>query len=566
MDNQRQIATVGVLAVLACSVQVWMIDRAVVPAQDALRYLIVAQSMARDGLVATLGMQYEQPLFPALVWLTHDSLAYLGLISPADWAASLQWSAAAPLVLAVWPLYFLLRRLHDPRSAVAGCLLFVFVGAMARLGADGLSDSTHLCLCLWALWAISVYYMSERHAGRSLLAAGLFCGLAMLARAEAIVLPVAFMATLVLMQSRRCWRLPWAEAATAVLSLVAGMSFVLVSYLALCGALRPDAALERLLSRRGVVETEPLNVTVRGDAIGSAVEQRWYLDETGQLVFGRKDFATSSRFHGIGAATGHLIAELVKSLQYWIGALALFGLWRRRRRTAGLIDRCRARAPGPPWRRRRRTAGPIDRFVQILCGLLISATWSIAVRNGYLSDRHLLLVIVFALGWAGVGAVELGEALAAVCRQRNSRVAPVAVRRAALAAVVLACLPALARPLHASRINHREAAAWLAEHARQDDVVLDSRGWTALYTGRPTYRYEAAQAAFSHPRLAYVVVEQAEMEMASRRGETMRRLVAEAAEPVARFSVPGAKPQRDVVVHRWHPQRFRQLGDRLYAR
>jgi len=544
MDNQRQIATVGVLAVLACSVQVWMIDRAVVPAQDALRYLIVAQSMARDGLVATLGMQYEQPLFPALVWLTHDSLAYLGLISPADWAASLQWSAAAPLVLAVWPLYFLLRRLHDPRSAVAGCLLFVFVGAMARLGADGLSDSTHLCLCLWALWAISVYYMSERHAGRSLLAAGLFCGLAMLARAEAIVLPVAFMATLVLMQSRRCWRLPWAEAATAVLSLVAGMSFVLVSYLALCGALRPDAALERLLSRRGVVETEPLNVTVRGDAIGSAVEQRWYLDETGQLVFGRKDFATSSRFHGIGAATGHLIAELVKSLQYWIGALALFGLWRRRRRTAGLIDR----------------------FVQILCGLLISATWSIAVRNGYLSDRHLLLVIVFALGWAGVGAVELGEALAAVCRQRNSRVAPVAVRRAALAAVVLACLPALARPLHASRINHREAAAWLAEHARQDDVVLDSRGWTALYTGRPTYRYEAAQAAFSHPRLAYVVVEQAEMEMASRRGETMRRLVAEAAEPVARFSVPGAKPQRDVVVHRWHPQRFRQLGDRLYAR
>lgn len=587
MDNQRQIATVGVLAVLACFVQVWMIDRAVVPAQDALRYLIVAQSMARDGLVATLEMQYEQPLYPALVWLTHAALAAAGLRGTADWAASLQWSAAASLVLAVAPLYFLLRLLHDSRSAVAGCLLFVLVGAMARLGADGLSDSTHLCLCLWALWAISVYFTSQsrqsgrhapcavtaevephrqggrRHEERAcyvrtsvvatkesrrgagwLLAAGLFCGLAILTRAEAIVLPAAFLATLALVQLRRPFRRPWAEAATAAVSLLGGMSLVLAVYLALSGALRPDSALERLLSRRGVVETEPLNATVRGGAFGAAVEERWYLDETGRLVFGRKDFASSSRFHGVRAATGHLIAELVESLQYWIGGLALFGLWR--------------------WRGR--AAGPIDRFVQILCGGLIAATWAIAVRNGYLSDRHLLLVIVFALGWAGVGAVELGEALAAACWLKKVRLAPAAVRRLALAAVALACLPALARPLHASRINHREAAAWLAEHAAEDDVVLDSRGWTALYTGRPTYRYEAAQAAFSHPQLAYVVVEQAELEMASRRGETMRRLVAEAAEPVARFSVPGAKPQRDVVVHRWHPQRFRQLGDRLHAR
>jgi hypothetical protein len=218
------------------------------------------------------------------------------------------------------------------------------------------------------------------------------------------------------------------------------------------------------------------------------------------------------------------------------------------------------------WRRRRRAAGPIDRFVQILCGALIAATWTIAVRNGYLSERHLLLVMIFALGWAGVGAVQLGEALAAACWSRNLRIGPVVVRRMALAALAVACLPALARPLHASRINHREAAAWLAEHAGEDDVVLDSRGWTALYTGRPTYRYEAAQAAFRHPKLAYVVVEQAEMEMASRRGETMRLLVAQAGEPVARFPLPGAKRERDVVVHRWRPERFRELGDRLYAR
>ena len=556
MDSKRQIAMVGALAVLACSVQVWMIDRAVVPAQDALRYLIVAQSMARDGLAETLATQYEQPLFPTIVWLAHDALAQLGVISAADWAASLQWSAAAALVLAVWPLFSLLRRLHDPRSALAGCLLFVLVGAMARLGADGLSDSTHLCLCLWALWAASVYFTSgrftaepttspvRRQPARWLFAAGAFCGLAMLARAEAIVLPAAVLAALFLVQCNVRWRLPWSEAAGSTVSLAAGMSLVLGAYLALCGARSPAAAVDRLISRRGVVETEPLNVTDRHQATSAAVDERWYLAETGRLVFGRKDFASSSRFHGAGAATGHLLAELVESLQYWVGALALVGLWHGRRRPSS----------------------PVGRFVQMLCSMLIAATWWIAVRNGYLSERHLLLVMVFALGWAGVGAVELGEALAAAFRQRSFRVAPAAVRSVAMAAVALACLPALARPLHASRINHREAAAWLAAHSRQDDVVLDSRGWTALYTGRPTYRYEAAQAAFSHPKLAYVVVEQAEIEMATPRGETMRRLVAQAGEPVARFSAPGAKRERDVVVHRWSPERFRELGDRLYAR
>ena len=561
MDPKRQIAMVGALAVLACSVQVWMIDRAVVPAQDALRYLIVAQSMARDGLAETLATQYEQPLFPALVWLAHGSLVQFGAISANDWAASLQWSAASALVLAVWPMFLLLRRIHDPRSALAGCLLFVLVGAMARLGADGLSDSTHLCLCLWALWAVSVYFTSgrfgaerlsvdaasspvRRQPARWLLAAGAFCGLAMLARAEAIVLAAAVLAALLLVQCNVRWRLPWGEAAGSTVSLAAGMSLVLGAYLALCGAWSPNAAVERLISRRGVVETEPLNVTDRHQATSAAVDERWYLAETGRLVFGRKDFASSSRFHGAGAATGHLVAELVESLQYWVGALALVGLWHARRRPAS----------------------PVGRFVQILCGMLIAATWWIAVRNGYLSERHLLLVMVFALGWAGVGAVELGEALAAAIRQRSFRVAPAAVRSAALGAIALACLPALARPLHASRANHREAAAWLAAHTRQDDVVLDSRGWTALYTGRPTYRYEAAQAAFSHPKLAYVVVEQAEIEMATPRGETMRRLVAQAGEPVARFSAPGAKRERDVVVHRWRPERFRELGDRLYAR
>jgi hypothetical protein len=558
MDTKRQIASVGALVVWACLVQAWMIHRAVVPAQDALRYLIVAQGMARNGWTATLAAQYEQPLFPTLVWLTHAGFTQTHFIADSDWAICLQMAAAIPLVLTVVPVYLLLLRLQGPRAAVVGAWLFVLVSELARLGADGLSDSTHLCLCCWALWAITAYFAAARVAvdrGDSspstrrrgagwLAAAGVLSGFAMLARAEALALPAAFLTTIALMQARRAWRLAWPEAITAVLSFGFGLSLILGSYLALCGAWQAETAWERLLSRRGVVENEPLNVTNRTEPPAPVVEQRWHLEGAGRLVFGRKDPAMSSRFHGAWAAAVHLGEELLQALQYWLGGLALLGYWRLRHRTHG----------------------PVDRFVQILCALVLGAAWYLGVRAGYLSTRHVLLVLVFALGWAGVGALALGEALAELGRRRGWRLAPRTATAAVMVATTALCLVSLVRPLHASRVNHREAAAWLADHADLDDVVLDSRGWTALYTGLPTYRYEAAQAAFSHPRLAFVVVEQAEMEMASQRGETMRRLVAAAGEPVARFSVPGAKPDRDVVVHRWHPQRFGQLGERLHAR
>ena len=66
-----------------------------------------------------------------------------------------------------------------------------------------------------------------------------------------------------------------------------------------------------------------------------------------------------------------------------------------------------------------------------------------------------------------------------------------------------ACLPQTLSALHPTRIGHRQAGQWLAE-ADEPGTVLDTRGWTALYSGRPTLRYDAAKAAYRLPDLAYV--------------------------------------------------------------
>ena len=38
-------------------------------------------------------------------------------------------------------------------------------------------------------------------------------------------------------------------------------------------------------------------------------------------------------------------------------------------------------------------------------------------------------------------------------------------------------------------------------------AVLDTQGWTGLYSGRETYAYESARVALSDPHLAYLVLE-----------------------------------------------------------
>jgi hypothetical protein len=89
--------------------------------------------------------------------------------------------------------------------------------------------------------------------------------------------------------------------------------------------------------------------------------------------------------------------------------------------------------------------------------------------------------------------------------------------------------------------------------------VIDTWGLTGLYSGRTTYRYTQAAEVLHDPHLAYVVLESRELEFTTTRGETLRTLLAAAAEPVAHFASPlAAKGQRAVVVYRWYPDRFAQ--------
>jgi hypothetical protein len=207
------------------------------------------------------------------------------------------------------------------------------------------------------------------------------------------------------------------------------------------------------------------------------------------------------------------------------------------------------------WRRRRSMVRPVDRFCQLFTVLYVMAVIQFASVTGYLEARHLLPLAIVALGAAAPGveqAASLWSRLLRLTTAYRSRLA------LAIAAVSLAaCTLRLAEPLHPTRMGHRLAGQWLADRT-DEGLVLDSRGWSELYSGHPTWGYDRARQAFADRRLAYVVVERDELGLDTARSQTLGRLLDVAGQPAAEFAPADDKyrERASVVVYRWYPERF----------
>jgi len=385
---RRVTVVLGLLAVSGL-VQLVVIARSTVPALDAVRLARYAQSIEREGLLPTLLREYEQPLFPAWVWAVHRGAERLAGPATVSWGGCVQVAAAVPLVLALVPLYLGLVRLVGRRAAAAGCLLFCVLPEVARLGADGISDTTHLLFFCVAFWAVAEYFGPARQIGDGrtrpplwLLAAGAAVGMALLARAEVLVLAGALGVALVLFQWHPARRQSWPSLAAGSVCFLLGLAAVWGPFLTLSRSPGPEAVLARVLGRAPAAQPALPCPMPDPDRLAAG----WRLDDGQPASFDLKDRTTSIRRRGCAAAVLRFARELADATGYWIGALALFGAWR-----LGRI---------PP--------GAGDRFVQVFFVMYCLAALHTAATEGYLASRHLLALVVPAVGCAGYGACQLG--------------------------------------------------------------------------------------------------------------------------------------------------------------
>jgi len=598
MQPKPRIAPLALLVTISAAVQGWMIARSVVPAPDSIRYVAAARRIEADGWLAVVRQGDERWLFPALVELVHSGAAQWFGEQAASWATSVQVAAALPLVLAVVPVYLASLRIAGRLAAFAGTLLFCVMTEAARLGADGLADSLHLLGFASAIWALveavrageltasSDQLATSHSATRSwLFLAGLASGFALLARLEgaicitavALCLPVyLFLGP----KGRAC-----PQRAFIQLSCYAcGLLVTLLPLVAVRNAIHDDQPAKRP------------SVTILSPVTDVPVN------------FAAKETSVSSRFHGLLPAIAEFAHELAAVFQYWVVGLLILGTWRPARRplrpiatfalvlsilySIAVIQLAAQRGYlatrhllplvviAMPW---------VGLGIGSLARLAAEAYWRLGESKWLYKNPLTLLSPSTRIGIdaSRISAAIRGESHAkkpphpalsprggercmlqpvSLCKYQSpqretgwgtgSTKGAAANPTLATAGVVLlcalACLPRTLAPLHASRIGHRLAAEWLASAAEPRGAVLDTRGWTGLYTARSTYRYDAARRAFADPLLCYVVVEEAELHFASERSRTLRLMLDRAGKCVARFSTAGSSRGATVLIYRWN--------------
>jgi 4-amino-4-deoxy-L-arabinose transferase-like glycosyltransferase len=387
---------------------------------------------------------------------------------------SAQLASSLASVLLVVPMFYLGRELFDRRVAFWGALLFQCLPSSGRVMADGLSEPLFLLFAAAALALAALALRRGWAVGFGL--SGIAAGLAYLTRPEGLLLPVVASGVLLGMQAFARWRRPWLTTLKCGACLTVAVLAVSLPYMHLIGGITQKRGPNLIFGTprsgddwKAPDMTEPQSAVTVSPA---PLAMWWTGDE--KAWTGRTYWAVLA-----------LRDVLVKGFFFVLWLPALAGLY---------------------WFRDRFRETPAAWLLLALSGLFAAGLYLLALKAGYLSDRHTLLILMCGVFWVAAPFEAVGRKLAALVAGPVRR--PWNDGRVWAAAMLLPLLaPPLWRtlePLHADRAGFRTAGYWLAKNVPADEAVFDPYGWAGYYAGHSDDNYLGDLTKFR-----YVVLETA---------------------------------------------------------
>jgi hypothetical protein len=460
----------GLLLVLALAMRMWAVWHTEVPARDSIGFIRYALRLEKENWADVLKSNDQHPGYPAAVLLISGPVRWAsGGVTCESMQLSAQLASSLAGLLLVLPMFFLGKELFSRTVGFWAALLFQCMPGSGSVLSDAVSDPLFLCLA-----AAALLFAVRGTRGCALwpfALCGLFTGLAYLVRPEGALVVVAATCVLIGMQLVPRWRRS-AKAMFGCLgvmiagALIAGSPFFLVTH---TFSTKPSASM-----LTSPLQTSTTSNSQADDVCGSGgLLFAVHLDKHAPL--------NQRMFLGIKAIGVELAHAFL-----WVAWLpAVLGLW---------------------WCRDRYRTVPGSWVVLVLFTLHTGLVWLLAVRVGYVSDRHILLLVLCSLFQAVAVAIQTPFRLAqnkALSRlvqairsdagtgaPRLSRLWRWTTRSASAWALLLLFgfaglgLSRTTRPLHNNRAGQHEAGMWLETHAQPADVIVDDHAWAHFYAGR----------------------------------------------------------------------------------
>jgi hypothetical protein len=478
------------LLVLAAGLRGWLLFHTEVPARDTIGYIRYALAFESQDWITVLRNNHQHPGYPlSILAVSSPVRILLGESQPQPetmtFCACLASNLAA--VLLVIPMYFLGKLIFHRAAGVGAAALFQCLPVSAHILSDGLSEALFLFCAACAL-AFAALALESRRPWHFVLC-GCCCGFAYLTRPEGALLIVATGIVLVLLSWLTRRGLPARQLARCMGGLLLPAIMIGSPYVLATGHLTNKPSAQEILDGNVPAEPAPPQVEAsRSHRPLLACSFAFVLDL--KQTLGRR---------AVTALWG-MAGELVKCFHYVAWIPAVLGIW---------------------WFRRRMVPGLA--VLAVLCLILMAVLWRLAVVVGYMSDRHLMLVVLCGCYATAAAVWELPARVAAWLGRRPRTVAAAASyfhspRTTAVATGVLLALLAVGMPkalekLHGNRAGFHAAGLWLADHALPADRILDDHCWSHYYAGHVFLEDKAiAPQPGYHPTL-YVVIGRREKEI-----------------------------------------------------
>jgi len=522
MADRRWLIAVALFALLLHGLA---IAHTVLPAQDGLKYIGVARAFQVQPWDQVVRGTDLHPLYPGLVAVVEPMVALFLGATPLAWRVAAQGVSAIASTLLIVPIDGLSRRLFDGRVALLAASLVVLYPHVAELGRETLGDSVGLFLIFTTLWlAVEAMLGGRVWLG---LAAGGAAGLGYWARPEAILAPVVI---------GLAWLLDWGLQKRAgarprlrpLVALVGLWAAILAGYTAVKGELSEKLAVRMGAALGKSVATQSSSIRAVPPGLNDP-----------RLDFSAKEESATVAIRGVPQALARIGCAWADQTAWLFGVMAIWGLVRIRF-IRGLCRQLDERAS-------RATA----RLLLILMVVYVAAMVRHSVVLGYLSDRHVTVLLLATAPFSAAGSFVCARGIAVQGRMKPALARPLGLAAGVL--VIIASITAQTRPHHAahwSRRAHLEAGRWLAANTGADERVLDTRGWARFVADRLGYDYWHVRQALTDSHLKYVVVGLDELAAESPRAATLRKLLAATAQPIVQFP-PDPQARKGVRIYRF---------------
>jgi hypothetical protein len=480
----------SLLLALATLIRVWHLYHTEVTSRDSIGFERFAWELQHNDWQQAVRDNVHHPLYP----ITVLGLSFLvRAFHPGTELAVMQLSAqlASGLagILLVVPMFYLGKELFDRRIGFWAAGLFQCFPVGARIMSDALSEPLFLLLTVTGLLLALRAFRSGSVIAFAL--CGLCTGFAYLTRPEGILLGISVGLVLLGPQATRRWMHAWRRTMRCLACLTASVLIIAGPYVALIGGFSNKTTAKEILHTAQHDPLSPKRETrpsTRGLLFASLVAL-WWPD------------GSDSDFRGhLGWGLYALTSEIFKGFFYVAWLPALLGLYWHFVVPLAAWDR-RA-SPTAKWFRERWHLVPGAWVLLVLCLLQSLALLRVAMLAGYVSDRHVLIMVLCGLYWA----------VAAIFHVTHLWAKGNGLRAAGMATVLFLVLAAFAlpktlAPLHPNRAGHHAVGLWLAEHASPADEIIDPFCWAVHYAGRTFQTSDAPPPAIGICRHRFIVHE-----------------------------------------------------------